>query len=113
MREVLREIAGDGKWLSPQDEAALRRRLETEVREGRMQPEQVEKALKWVRIVGNISPEISSGLAREMPKSETPQAAELSNEPLQPSSASGKQAFLWFLLIGAGGLLFYYLSSTR
>jgi hypothetical protein len=113
IREVLREIAGDGKWLSPQDEAALRQRLESEVREGRMQPEQVEKALRWVRLVGNVSPEISSTITHEVLNPENPRPPEFGNEPLQPSTASGTRALFWFLLLGGGGLLFYYLSGAR
>ncbi|GEM_PF-6791101 len=110
MREVLGEIVGDDKWLSPEDEAALRERLQKEVREGRMQPDQVEKALKWVRLVGNISPEISSGIAHEVLKPQNPSVPDLRNEPLQPSTASGKQAMFWLLLAGLAALLYFALA---
>jgi hypothetical protein len=110
MKEVLREVVGDGKWLSPEDEAALRQRLESEVREGRLQPEQVEKAIRWVRLVGNISPEISSSIAHEVLKPPSPAVPELRNEPLQPSSPGTTQFLFWILLAGVSGLLYFYFS---
>lgn len=110
LRELLGKFGDGGNWLTPENEAALRQRLEEEVREGRLQPEQIETTLKWVRLLGGVSPEIRNGIAEGMLKPQSPPGPDLSNQPLQPATAGSGQILFWIVLIGAGAFLYYWAS---
>ncbi len=110
LRELLSKFGDGSNWLTPEKEAALRQRLEEEVREGRLQPEQIETALKWVRVLGGVSPELSSGITDGMLKPQSPAGPDLSNQPLQPATAGSGQILFWIVLVSVGAFLYYWLN---